>query len=487
MKTVLIVGSSLMVFSLLPCLAETLSIDLVPVDKNAIGPGTFQSNNQKVLKNSAGIFMTQIRSRNEAYDAQCWRLLRSVDGGETFSIVYEATGATNPPVIETDDEANIFLMHPDWRSGTSYLYLFHSKDHFLEPTISEYQKGATGKYAMEIDAARGQIYYFAIDNRFRVVGLDGQLRSTIKLTKSGQNGIIQYPHLYLDEKGILYAAWTTQKHGVYLYWDIHIMKSHDGGETWKTLKGESVEIPVVADDGGIADQISIDDEFEVHTWLANFVPKDGKLHFFYMSQFEQPFMRYARYDIESGEADIPPTKGFPGAETEIMNLDGFFAFDAGLENGPLYCTSRSGNRIVCISSDDNGETWYDYAISEPVTNPYAIGGCQQITEDNRIIGSFTDQGSNGASSTVYFLGIEAGKSKVEIGALSSTDSYHRLNFEQVRGQPESVRFRSGDGVWGDWMGFEEEMELSLLPSEFELKSRMGVVVGPFGMGPSTQK
>src|SRR5687768_8072556 len=61
------------------------------VDEDATGYGTFQSHNRKVLANANGIFMTHIRSRNEPYTAQQWRLSRSTDGGRSFQTVYEAT------------------------------------------------------------------------------------------------------------------------------------------------------------------------------------------------------------------------------------------------------------------------------------------------------------------------------------------------------------------------------------------------------------
>ena len=92
------------------------------VDDDATGYATFQSHNQKVLSNARGIFMTHIRTRDEPYLAQQWRLLWSEDGDATFRIVYESTDATNPAVIETDADANIYLARPDFGDGNSYLY-----------------------------------------------------------------------------------------------------------------------------------------------------------------------------------------------------------------------------------------------------------------------------------------------------------------------------------------------------------------------------
>src|SRR5688572_33371040 len=85
-------------------------IELTCVDPAATGYGTFQSHNQKVVANRRGIFMTHIRTRNEPYTAQQWRLSWSRDGGRTFETLYEATHATNPAVLETDDAENVYLI-----------------------------------------------------------------------------------------------------------------------------------------------------------------------------------------------------------------------------------------------------------------------------------------------------------------------------------------------------------------------------------------
>ena len=69
-------------------------------------------------------------------------------------------------------------------------------------------------------------------------------------------------------------------------------------------------------------------------------------------------------------------------------------------------------RLVCLANDDNGTTWHDYAASEPVVNPYAIGGCREVTSDGWVIGSFTDAGAapggSGDGSKVYFFKFRAG-------------------------------------------------------------------------------
>jgi len=62
-------------------------------------------------------------------------------------------------------------------------------------------------------------------------------------------------------------------------------------------------------------------------------------------------------------------------------------------------------------SEDNGDTWHDYARTDGVFGLYSLGGCRQITEDGYIIGTFTDQaGSNlttDRKSKVHFFRIKA--------------------------------------------------------------------------------
>ena len=280
------------------------------VDEEATGYATFQSHNQKVVSNRRGYFMAYLRSRNEEYTAQQWRLIWSQDGGQNWRILHEATNATNPAVLETDEADNIYLVRPDWgdakwSSNTSYLYRFLGSNDYSKPLITEIPGSVHGKYAMEIDEPRGQLYYFSANNTFHVIGLDGIVRHVVTLLQPGKNAWLQYPYLDLDTDGTLYAGWTTQKKDVYLYWDIHCIKSPDGGLTWRKLDGTPLQPPLVADDSGPTDLISRPEEFEVHSWLWNLLAKAGKLHFTYQAQFPGTArQRYVRYDLRTGNPDV---------------------------------------------------------------------------------------------------------------------------------------------------------------------------------------
>jgi hypothetical protein len=216
----------------------------------------------------------------------------------------------------------------------------------------------------------------------------------------------------VDRDGNLHAAWTTLKHGVYLYWDIHHMLSPDGGATWRNMDGTPVAVPAVADDTGPALRITPDGEFGVHTWLSNFIVKDGKAHFFYMAQTRPPREHYVRYDVKAGRREIDRQPEFRGETLSIRGLDGFFAARTDREGSPLYCLGRDPQgRVVCLVSPDNGDTWHDYARTNATYNVYSLGGCRTVTDDGYIIGSFTDQAGSMATnerrSKVYFLKVPA--------------------------------------------------------------------------------
>ena len=255
-------------------------VELTLIDGKAASYSTFQSHNQKVVQNSNGIFMTHLRTRNDAYTAQQWRLSRSTDGGKTFVTVYEATDATNPPVIETDENNIIYLIRPDFLDGNAYLYRFYPEDDYSEPVITTIPGGSAGKYSMAYDSPRQQLYYSAWGLTFYTIGLDGTIFQKLNQFKAGKNASAQYPIFCMGQDGTLHMAYTTVKHGVYLYWSDHYLKSPDGGESWTKMDGTPITgFPAVVDDGGPTDMISYEEEFESHTWLSNMLAKDGKVHF----------------------------------------------------------------------------------------------------------------------------------------------------------------------------------------------------------------
>ncbi len=386
--------------------AAPAKIELSVVDDNATGYGTFQSHNQKVLANAGGIFMTHLRSRNEPYTAQQWRLSRSTDGGKTFTTLYEATHGTHPPVIETDEHDNVYLVRSEFTDGNAYLHAFLAADGYAKPRVTPIPRGAAQKVALCYDRGRKQLYY-ASHNRFDVIALDGTVRSSVQLFQNGKNAEMQYPTLCMDADGVLHLAWTSVAHGRYLYWSIHFMQSPDGGATWRNADGAALLTPIVADDTGPGQRVSLDDEFEAQTWLSNFLVRGGKAHFLYLARTDPSRQHYVRYDLNTGKRELDVSPAFKGETIALHGLDGFFA----ASESTLYCVGHTADqRIGCLASDDNGRTWRDHAISETVESLYALGGCRAVTADGFVIGSFTSASTTEAKvpAKVFSLRIRAG-------------------------------------------------------------------------------
>lgn len=367
-------------------------IRVTQIDSGVTHYATFQSHNQKVVANEHGIFVTHIRDRDLPYQAQTWRLSRSTDGGANFSTLCEQTDATNPPVIETDAAGNLHVIRVDFVVGDAWWYRFDAAQQFRDPQVARIPGAAAGKYAMAIDGPRQQLYFFAHNGAFRRIGLDGKVDLAMTLLKSGDHAALQYPLLALDDAGNLHAAWTTVKHGEYLYWDIHHMLSPDGGTRWQDLAGRPIAIPAIADDQGPAERISAADEYQVHTWLSSMLAVGGKLHFAYLAQSDPPRQHYVRYDLASGERDRHVQPEFRGERISVRGLSGYFVADAERPR-TVYYVSQDAGRIAVLRSEDNGDSWHDYARSEERYALYAIGGFRR-THEGAILGTFTDQRSS---------------------------------------------------------------------------------------------
>jgi hypothetical protein len=401
-------------------------VQVTRIDGPVIHYATFQSHNQKVVEAAGLIFMTHLRSRNEAYTDQIWRLSASRDGGVGFVTIAEQSGATNPPVLECDSNGNLYLFRVDFLSGDAFLDRWEASqlrsfvDHPEQPRpmakTTRIPGGAAGKYAAMIDPQRDRLYLFSHNNTFHRMQLDGTLLDSRVLLVPGPNGMLQYPLLSLNPQGQLHLAWTTQKHGQYMYRDIHHMFSDDGGDSFYSWRpsGEPpsvrLELPILADETGPALRITLDDEFEVHTWLASELATTQHWHGFYQAQTQPPRQHYVRYDLKTGKKQVDQYPRVGGKRLSLSGLDGFLTYHPSDPNR-LFLIGNDSGHLACLVSDDAGQSWQDYARSEQSFGLYSIGGFRQVTNDGAIIGSFTDQKPPDAitdqKSTVYFFRIDA--------------------------------------------------------------------------------
>jgi hypothetical protein len=396
-----------------PAASGPLPIELTQVDAKAIAYATFQSHNQKVVSNRYGIFITYVRSAADNYMAQHWLLAHSTNGGRTFQALFEETRATSAPALETDRGGELYLTRPDFADGNAYLSRFATPS--AKPITTTLVGGSAGKYCQLLDETRQRVYFFAHNGTFHVTGTDGAVRKTIRLLVAGPKAVTQYPHLTLGDDGTLYAAWTTNALNAYLYRSIQAMKTADGGETWVTLDGKPLKVPIVSDDSGPTTRISRDDELDVHSWLSAFLFKQGKLHFVYWAKTSPERQRYLRYDAVTGrkEQDIEPI--FAHRTPKQPNDSGVLMTDLANPDSPMYFVSTLDDckRLACLVSPDNGTTWREFAISDRVfpRRVYSIGGARNLTSEGEIIGTFTDVAQSAKvytephSGTVYFFRI----------------------------------------------------------------------------------
>jgi len=391
--------------SLLPVLLVVLSIPssacltevfLNPIALNVTHYATFQSHNQKVVSNENGIFLTYTYQFDLQTAWTRWRLVRSTDGGKTFSVVYTSPEmGSNAPCIDTDSDNNILLVCTDYndpRDRPFYYYRFEAARNYTDPRITTAKYHASGKFSMYYHGESDLIYLFNHYGRLIVLNATSGKHVLQKdvMKTSGDNAMTQYPHVFVSPDGVLHHAWTTQKHSEYMYWDIHYARSGDGGRNWQTANGTGLPREFKPDDSGPSDQIIMGDEFDYHTWLTSMVVKGGKAHFAYLCQTPDRRMEYVRLDLETGLIDIRVQPFFGGETVDIYGLDGFFCTGPG--TSPLYYVARANlTHIGALVSHDNGETWHDAAISEPLPNSiYSVGGCRELVPEG-IIGSFTNQ------------------------------------------------------------------------------------------------
>jgi hypothetical protein len=321
-------------------------------------------------------------------------------------IVYDETTGTNPPVLETDPHGNVYVVKQKYDAPPdATLMIFRPEDGFAVPQTFAIPNGNSGKYALLYDWRRSQLYYFSHQGRFYRIALDGSVTLDQLLITSGPNAGPQYPYLAMDEDGVVYAAWTTQRHDAYLYWSIGAARSRDAGTSWERFDGTPLPTPIVCDDTGPGQAIQLPDELASHTWLWNLSAKNKKVHFAYLAQTAMPRQTYVRYDAATGAEEARVAPVFGGGSTALFSLDGFPASDPGMPNRLFWTSaSQSGSpRLAILQTTDNGVSWLDYAQGgDPALAPYAVGGARFLSEDGDLLGTFTDV-VEGQPVKVWFL------------------------------------------------------------------------------------
>lgn len=382
-----------------------IDIDVVYLQTPLTGYSTFQSHNQKVVANDNGIFLTFIYSTPS--DApSIWRLARSTDGGQTFSIIYESSDYTRAPAMETDENNNIYLTFPV--DGATKFLRFTSANGYTSPDINRTHSGVTSasKYAMAFDKTRQQFYHATQWQRVLTFDMAGNLLRNQQVWGSSPISGTQYPHLFVDSAGVLHHAMTTLD-SADNYETIRHLKSIDGGATWKAMDGTAISIPTSPEPTGPSTMINLPDEITLTTWLGTMHVKDGKLHFVYRTVNVNPNRQhYMRFNGQTGAREIDSWTdwgNWQGMSITMRAESALLASDPQDPSGPLYAVGEDSNgNLSALISFDNGSTWQDYATSSIVfSDIYAVGGFRELTPDGKVIGSFS--GKIGSTWRTYYF------------------------------------------------------------------------------------
>ena len=79
-------------------------MELTCIDDAVIHSATFQSNTQHLVFNRTGVFAAFVKSRNEDYTAQNWRLVRSTDDGRSIDGVVCMRFSHDGKMLATGDD-----------------------------------------------------------------------------------------------------------------------------------------------------------------------------------------------------------------------------------------------------------------------------------------------------------------------------------------------------------------------------------------------
>jgi hypothetical protein len=396
------------------------AISITTVDAEVTGFGTFQSHNQKVVSTPYGIFLTYAKTPFARAD---WRLVRSTDGGRTFTTIWHAVHQTHPPALEAAADGTLYMAHGDAGSLASYVYRLSPRTSFALEPIATIVGGYAQKFSLLLDEARGRLHYAAYLGphiRFTTLDLEGTVTADVMLTGGETVSSPSYPHI-VSSDGMLYVAWSTDRTvGSNTYYrSIHVVRSPDGGLSWESLAGRALTPPFAGDEAGAATEVTLLSERACVTWLTGFTVQRGKAHFFYLAS-PNPIERgcplagneprYQRMDASTGVREA--SGAFAPAGLVLDNpgshfINGFFAVAP--ESDELFlATQTADNRLVVVALDATGTSWRLLSQSPPLKDHlYAIGGQRSVTCDGLLLGTYTDDSLSPADvpSAVRFFSV----------------------------------------------------------------------------------
>lgn len=362
------------------------------IDANSTGYSTFQSNSQRNVYTSNGLFAVWVHSTSGgSYLNQTWYLKKSTNNGRTWTTVYSNTCYDQVPTLETDSNGNLYLMYiPVSGAGAVARWLKFSNTDYTTPSITtNLTISYSSKMCTCIDETNNKFYFFIGLGYYAVLNLSGTI--VINVTQMWQNtaGLTtEYPSATIDNSGNIYSAWTTQvltpPTPIY-YYDIRWIVSRDFGATWQMADGTPLTLPL---NSGLGESVTSVGDLIEQNWLGGFTFVNGRLH-----------ALYTNYSNGVTYVTINPTTAVKTNKTAIINagtfnIDGFFSRKSSgtlVTPTSLYLvTSDNRTQIKCFKSIDNGATWTAWqSRSLPQLKwTYSICGYREQV-NNTVIGVYT--------------------------------------------------------------------------------------------------
>jgi len=202
-----------------------LPISFTPVvlDSSVSPYANFSSYNQRLVANSKGIFYVYIDTTNANLSASLFRLVKINSAGQICDTLFSKTAPCSAPVLETDDQSNIWLMYSDihnrWGEYRAYLLRFRAAANYANPDSFSYPMAASyGKFAMFIDNHAQCLYWMAQMDGVPLLKIDfngNEIWRQQPIEFVGLSANVQYPLLAIDDAHRLHVP-GHQKRTAYI-------------------------------------------------------------------------------------------------------------------------------------------------------------------------------------------------------------------------------------------------------------------------------
>ena len=360
-----------------------------------------------------------------ADDTYALRLMISRDGGLSYGDLRPAGNGIRgmrPASVIGDERGHVYVLHLDDRQDSATdrqlrFVKYGLENDYAGPVVDAVIPNfGSGHFTAHYDRSRRRIYYLTVRSaaesrpeNLLVLGEEGQVMSQQTLTFERDGRGLHYPYIAMIG-GDIYVAWTSWLAADDRYDSINAVRSSDGGDSWTRLDGSPLATPIDSTADGPADRIVLEDELGASSWLSRVTGHGGALHLFYFSgRFKAERQHYGRFEpVTQRWLRVHPRWG--GARTQIRSLDGFFVRSA----ARIFAVGAGpGNAIVILKSDDNGESWSDFAMAQvpPGFSPYALDGHEELTAAGDIVGVLTascvDRSVCGTTSSILSFKVPA--------------------------------------------------------------------------------